>query len=367
MPAVVGRISIASGIAVVVFGVALLAFSSPPDDTSPSAFPRATLEPSSDARAEVTGTGVQGAVRRRDGNPVEGVAVTLVPLFMERGVEEIRTTTDRDGRFSFEDVTVDPGSPWVAEAKFDGVRFPSDVLRAPRGKGEPVRLVVAPTTKEPKDIEIEVESLAVVGDRTGGQAVHALTVVNNGERAYAGGLRLPLLRGATAIQEGTGLDRRYLALSDDAMTSTAPILPGRHDLTYTYIVQMARDGIAVDHATQIATDRYELLVGDGLRLRTESSLDDDGEVTLGPRGEQRTYHRYVARNLKDGDRIAARVTAGSSPGVVRIVGLALAALLALVVIAGPLVRRRRSREPSPDDTVAFAPASTPVPGPHPPA
>ena len=148
--------------------------------------------------------------------------------------------TDAEGRFAFDDVAVDPGSPWVAEATFDGARFPSEVLRAPRSKDRSAALVVAPTTKKANDVEIELESLAIVGDRSADKPSTRVTVVNHGERAYVGGLRLPLLPGATAIQEGTGLDRRYLALGDDTMTSSAPILPGRHDLTYTYIVQMSQ-------------------------------------------------------------------------------------------------------------------------------
>jgi hypothetical protein len=193
--------------------------------------------------------------------------------------------------------------------------------------------------------------------------------VNNGKRAYVGGLRLPLLSGATSIQEGAGLDRRYLALGGNEMTSSAPILPGRHDLTYTYIVQMARDGIEVGHRTQVPTDRYELLVGDGLRLHADG-LRDDGEVKLGPRGEQRTYHRYVIRDLKDGDRFDARLTVGSPSNVLRIGGLAIAVVLALAVVFGPMLRRRRSREPSAASAPAAEPTSTPVAGgvpPHPPA
>jgi hypothetical protein len=347
MPLRVAAIALVSGVAVVGFGIALIAIG-PPSDDATTAMPRATLAPSLAGDDLITGKGVRGTVVGRDDDPVEGVGVTLVPLFMEDGVDPIRATTDDEGRFAFDDVTVDPGSPWVAEAKFDGARFPSEVMRAPRGKDHPLRLVVAETTKKAKDLDIEVESLAVGGDRSGGQAVHAL------------------LPGATAIQEGTGLDRRYLALGKDAMTSTAPILPGRHDLTYTYIVQMARGGIAVGHRTQLPTERYELLVGDGLSLRAYS-LRDDGEVQLGPRDEQRTYHRYVARNLKDGDRIDARVTTASSSNVLRIAGLAVAVLLGLAVVFGPLLRRRRrEREPSPDDMSPTEPGSTPVPGGVPP-
>lgn len=363
MPRSVAIVSLVSGLAVVAFGVALIAIGPPSDETS-AAMPRATLAPRIDDDTDPPSTtrGIRGTVSDTDDDPVEGVDITLVPLFMEDGVDPMKTTTDDDGRFSF-DVDVNPGSPWVAEATFDDARFPSDVLRAPRGKDDPVELVVARTTEEADDIEISAESLAVVGDKTGGQALHALTVVNSGERAYVGGLRLPLLKGATAIREGSGLDRRHLRLGSDEMTSVAPILPGRHDLTYTYIVQMARDGIAVTHRAHVDTARYELLVGEGLSLRADRSMRDDGEVTLGTRDAQRTYHRYVAQDLAAGDRLAARVTLATSPSAVRIAGFAIAGLVALLVIAAPLLRRRRTREPLDADD---HPGELSIPGAAPP-
>jgi hypothetical protein len=72
------------------------------------------------------------------------------------------------------------------------------------------------------------------------------------------------------------------------MVSTAPILPGAHDLTYTYVVQMPKDGIDVAHRVTLPTTRYELLVGEGLRVASSAGLTDDGSVTLGPRDASRT-------------------------------------------------------------------------------
>jgi hypothetical protein len=360
MPRRVAQIVLVTGIAVVAFGVVLISLG-PPDD-EPSAIPRATLEPASDDPKPSTDRGVRGTVVTQDGDAIDDVKVTLVPLFMEAGVDPLRTRTDADGDFSFDDVDVDPGSPWIAEATFDGVRFPSAALRAPRGPDAPLRIVVAPTTKSEKDVRIDVESVAVVGDKSGGQAVHALTVTNDGQRAYVGGLRLPLLPGATAIQEGTGLDRRYLELGEGEMTSRAPILPGRHDLTYTYIVQMSDRGIAIAHRTQLPTERYEVLVGGGITLSARGGLRQDGHVELGPGGEQRTYARYVARDLDRGDRVDARVAVASGPDALRIGGFVLAALLAIAVIAAPVLRRRRRTvsTSSSDDASAAERSSTPA-------
>jgi hypothetical protein len=360
MPRRVAQIVLAAGLAVVAFGIVLISLG--PRDDEPSAMPRATLEPATpDAPDDADARGVRGTVVTRDGDAADGVKVTLVPLFMEDGVDPLRTVTDDDGDFAFDDVVVDPGSPWIAEATFDGARFGSEALRAPRGKDEPLRIVVAPTTKNVKDVRVDIESIAIVGDKSGGQAVHAVTVRNESDRAYVGGLRLPLLPGATAIQEGTGLDRRYLELGNGEMTSRAPVLPGRHDLTYTYIVQMSERGLAISHRTQLPTQRYEVLVGDGLSLSARGGLRDDGDVKLGPREQQRTYHRYIARDLDADDRIDARVAVATGTGALRIGGFIAAALLAILVIVAPMLRRRRAVSPtSSDDASAAERSSTPA-------
>jgi hypothetical protein len=343
MPRAVASIALASGVVVVAFGIAYTAIG-PREDVDDADAPVATLEPVSSGERSASGTGVRGTITTTSDDPAPDVKVTLIPLFMDEDVKPVSTRTDARGRFSF-DVEVDPGSPWIAEASYDGERFPSSVLRAPRGKADPLELVVAPVTKKTKDIEITVDSLAVVGDAGGAQAVHAVTVVNRGKRAYVGGVHLPLLRGAQSIQEGTGLDRRYLSLEHGAMVSDAPVLPGAHDLTYTYVVQMSKKGLAIDREHALDTARVELLVGDGLALET-SDLRDDGTVTLGPRSDERTYRRYVARSVDAGERLRARITVASGSSALRTAIPIAAVVLALLLVLFPLLRRRRPVEPA---------------------
>jgi hypothetical protein len=347
MPRSVAVISVASGLAVVGFGVLFALLATDKDDAG-SAMPRVSLAPvTSDDDAPASGTGVRGTVRSVSGSPVRNEDVVLVPLFEEKGVKKIRTTTDADGAFVFADVHVDPGSPWAVEVPYDGARFTSEVLRSPHGKTDPVGIVVAPTTKSAAAITVRTESLALVGDASGAQAVHALSVVNSSKRAYAGPVRLPLLDGALAIQEGAGLDRRYLDVVDGAMISSLPILPGRHDLTYTYIVQMSRRGIAIDREPTFATDRYELLVGGGLEAEPSAGLRDDGTAKIGPRGDQQTYDRFVARDVSSGARLRARVRVTTGSNALRTAAPIATGVIALVLIVIPLMlRRRRASRPA---------------------
>lgn len=330
-------ISAAMGAAVLGFGI-FLAFADPDADDD-FAMPRATLAPV--AEGSPTGKGVRGQVVRYQNHPLEGLEVTLTPLFDEEGVEKLRDETDARGRFAFEDVRIDPGSPWVAEVEFDGARFASPVLRAPRTKN-PVKLVVANTTTRDDELSVTWESVAVIGDKQGAQAVHAFELMNEGKRAYTGPMHLPLLEGATAVQEGGGLDRRYLSLEKGELVSRAPVLPGRHSLTYTYVVQMSGNAIQVEHTPDLPTSRFELLVGGEL---TVESKDAEGTVKIGPPGDERTYDRFVVRGVKRGDSYEAVLVVKKPSNALRKAGLGVAAILALGILLIPLFRRRRTPTP----------------------
>jgi hypothetical protein len=290
---------------------------------------------------------VHGLVRRAGGEPAAGVRVTLTPLFSDEGAESRSGRTDDTGRFVFSDLDVTPGTPYVAEARFDGSTFPSEVLRFGRGEGDPVRIVVAPTTRSSDDLVLELESIAIVGDEKGMQAVHAVTVRNRGERAYIGGLRLSLLPGANAIDPRAGLDRRYLELDDGALVSGAPLVPGRHDVTYTYIAALPRSGLRFAHRPTYETARFEVLVGGELDAADVEGLATAGEVRVGPRTQERSYRRFETRDVKPGERLALVLAAGRPSPLLRVGVIAFAVVAALAVFAFPLLRRRRREEPSP--------------------
>jgi hypothetical protein len=357
MPRQVAAISLVAGLAVVAFGVALL-FIQPPDATveDRSQSPLATLEPVGtsaplDSTSDVTGTIVSPSKKA-----MGGVAVELVPLFEGRGAKVRKTTSSDDGAFAFTNVKLDLGSPYVVEAVYDGARFPSTQLRAPRGSDPSVEIAVAKTTRKVADLSVSLESLTVVGDDEGLQAVHALTLRNVGDRAYVGKVAFPLLRGAASIQEGTGLDRRLLDLSHGLMTSSKPVLPGRTDVSYTYVTQMSKSGIPFTRQLNLDTERYELLVTGDLAVDEAKGIRADGDVTLGAPGAERSYERWDATGLKTGDNLGARFVVDTGPDLLRVGAPIAAGVVALLLLAFGLLRRRR--KPPVADEAITAPSPT---------
>lgn len=356
MPRRVAVVSVLAGAAVVAFGVALLFLDAPPAPDIVQA-PMATLTPIDndtpiDARSDITGQVRSAGRSKQKEKGLEGVAVELTPLFERKGAEARKTQTDVKGGFEFEDVRIDLGSPYLLEAIYDGTRFPAPVIRTPRGSDPDIDIRVARTTKSDDDLSVEVESLTVVGDRTGLQAVHALTLRNRGKRAFVGRLELPLLRGAANIQESAGLDRRLLELEHGAMVSTKPVLPGTHRLTYTYVTQMSGDGIAFTREPQLPTERYELLVSGELAAVGHDGLRSAGDLTIeaGAEGD-RTYRRSVATDIAPGDELGGRISADPSADLFRVGAPIAAALVALALFVFGLSRRQRSLPPEPGAVV----------------
>jgi hypothetical protein len=345
MPRTVAIGALFGGGCVAAFGAALPFIDAFEEPEAPA--PRIALEPEATGASSPVRNEVHGLVRLADGEPAAAVRITLTPLFSDEGAEAKVGRTDDSGRFAFSDLDVTPGTPYVAEARFDGSTFPSEVLRFGRSEDDPLRIVVAPTTRSAEDLVLALESIALVGDEKGLQAVHAVTVHNRGDHAYIGGLRLPLLPGANAIDPRAGLDRRSLELHDGALISSVPVVPGRHDITYTYIAAVPRSGLRMAHRPTYETARFEVLVGGELEATNVEGLSAAGHVRVGPRDEERSYRRFEVRDVGPEEPIGLVLSAGRSNPALRVGGIAAAAVAALALFAFPLIRRRRRVETPP--------------------
>jgi hypothetical protein len=361
MPRVVAGVAVFLGAGVIAFAFVVPTLGTATDDEPASHDdPRVTLAPlASDGAAASDNAarppeGVNGVVRSAGGGGVSGARVDLVPLFSDAGVKRLSATTDGSGRFVFDGVDVTPGSPYVADVRFEGATFPSDVLRFGTTAEDPLVIRVAPPTKRTSGLRFDVESVAIVGDAKGAQVVHALTVRNTSTRAYVGELRLPIIAGGNAIDPRAGLDRRMLDLRNGELVSRTPIVPGRHDITYTYVAPMPSDGLDVRRRTVYPTRRFELLVGGDLTAARVGRPTPAKIVTIGPQGQERTYIRIEIGDLEPRESLRFIVSVKRGSSALRSVGLVAAALAAVAIVAYPLVRRRRRAKlpPSPREPVA---------------
>ena len=347
MPRLLATAIVGIGVAVVVFAGYLAATNAlDPEEITPNV-ELSTASPDSESTPRTDD--INALVTNARDEPVAGISVELAAFDEKEGdfVVVDESETDEDGRVVFEDADIDPGRPAIVQAVFDDTRFSSSVLRSGNERGTPVRIEVAETTRSADDLRIEVESVAIVGDSRGAQAVHAVSIRNRGATAYIGELRLPVLPGGTAIQVQQGFDERRASITDGQIVARTPILPGRHDITYTYPVQSDPDGIRFRRSVQIPTERFDLLAGGELDAEPTEGLRRSGSAEVGPESAQRSYRRYSAEDLQRADVVSARVIVAQSTSPVLIAGPIAAAVLAVTIVAIPLIRRRRRRAAPP--------------------
>lgn len=291
----------------------------------------------------ITGTVVNGTAKAPIPN---GLVVTLQGVGASHQSTFTQTATvGRDGRFSFANVPADSNVSYVVTTEYAGVPYVSAVPKANGQSTTPVELkIYEPTTS---DSAIRVESAswllgALDAEKQQTTILVLLTVNNTGDRVYVGDrrgdpgaavpgvlprtLRIALPQGASDFQLQMGLDSSTLLPIANGYVDTRPVLPGQHQLAYTYRLGYAEGVAEIRVDLPYPTGKLRFLAPDvGLEFRSDR-LGDGGTTPI----EGQTYRILTADQLKPGTTVTVDVV--GLPGVptnrldptdVQIVGLVL--------------------------------------------
>lgn len=322
-------------------GIAAFWIISGPSQPSPRAA-QLRLEPDAAIPEDAATGAVSGVVRTHHGTGMAGATVTLRRFDRTTPTGTQTTTTDGDGRYSFETLPAGPTSGYRVQTVFDGTTFGSKLLLVVPGATTTADLVVAPPTTDATVVELAVDSTVLLGDARGVEVLQITSVHNTSDRAFVGGLRLPLLARASGVDPRHGLDRSLLSFSDGDLVSHGPVLPGTTQIVYVYSVPLPRSGLSLHRSIRYRTHAFALLAGSALDVRA-TSLRPQGRVTIGPAqgaSSERTYRRWSSGMLEPGAGIRADVVARNRQRwrTAAVVG---AAVIAAIVLFVPVVRRSR--------------------------
>ena len=258
--------------------------------------------------APVSGVLVNGT----RGGPIPAGATVLLHQFgADSGsVDTYETTTDADGAFRFGDMppTPDGGSAAVV-AIYGGTRY-SEVL-SPSETSDPVSLTVYELTRDVSVVATTEQSIIVAGIDTATRrmaAVQLFTLENRSDTTLVPDLSAPPIIGqfsflrfslppeATNLDVSTDLVGGEVIPVGTGFAITAPVQPGRHQVSFTFTVPYQGDTLAWRDNTLQGAESLRLLIPDEFGDIGVGGLPAQEPLTLG----EITYRVWGTDNLAPG-------------------------------------------------------------------
>ena len=282
----------------------------------------------SPGESSVSGALVNGTQR---GPAPAGVTVLLHQFGADSGsVDTYETTSGPDGAFRFEGVPPTPenGSAAVV-AIYGGTRY-SEVL-APSGLREPVSLTVYESTQDVGVVTTTEQSIIIAGIDTATRrmaAVQLFTLENRSDTTLVPDLSAPPMIGqfsflrfslpaqATNLDVSTDLVGGEVIPVGTGFAITAPVQPGRHQVSFTFTVPYEGDTLAWRDNTLQGADSLRLLIPDEVGNIGVGGLDIREPFTLG----EISYRVWGAENLAPGAGVDLQLTGLPQPSWITRVG-----------------------------------------------
>ena len=285
-------------------------------------------------------------------SPPAGLPIT-VHVFQDRTkVGERTAQTDERGAFSVEGLATGPAYVYFPVADYGGVGyFPERPIALDDAPQKRVEIRVFEPTSSEDVIEVERANLLLLRvTPTELMVMEMGAVLNRSDRAYVGDgppdvrpptLRFSLPRGADQVTPQAGLSRGELLPTPDGFLSTEPVIPGRHELAFSYQVPIEDSTLDLVKRHEYPTAAFNLYVPDTGISVLSPQLTFQGTSELG--GQR--YQLYTAQALPPGAQVTARLSGLPAVGGPRPEQLGLIVLGASAIVLGGAgvlaVRRRR--------------------------
>ena len=210
-------------------------------------------------------------------------------------VATAETVTDAGGGFEFAAVAAPAGGSYVLVMDYAGMRYNS-LLEAADLAG-PVEFRVYETTRDIGVIRVERQTMVIAGvDETEREiaALELLNITNTSDRTLLpeltnitnpneiSFLRFSLPEGAANLEVQANLPGGDIITIGNGFALTAPVLPGRHQVNYSYTFPYAGDAVAFNQRLIQGAAVYQVLAPERLSgigvapLEPRPRLDIDG-------------------------------------------------------------------------------------------
>lgn len=239
------------------------------------------------------------------GATVNGTAGGLVPANMPLTLHAIdptagrvataETVTDGQGNFRFAAVAAPAGGSYVLVMDYAGMRYNS--LLSPADLAGPATMTVYETTRDLGVIRIDRHTMVLAGIEQNTREIAALELLNLTNRSdrtllpeltnitnpnEINFLRFSLPPAASNLDVQSNLPGGEIITIGNGFALTAPVLPGRHQINYTYTFPYADNAVAFNQRLLQGAAVYQVLVPERLPaiqiapLQSRPPLDIDG-------------------------------------------------------------------------------------------
>ena len=288
----------------------------------------AALHSQSSATSPVSGVLINGT---QGGAIPVNTTVLLHQFGSDSGsVDTYETTTDAAGAFRFDEAPPTPANGSAAVvAIYGGTRY-SEVL-SPAETADPVSLTVYELTRDVGVVATTEQSIIVAGIDTATRrmaAVQLFTLENRSDTTLVPDLSAPPIIGqfsflrfslpaeATNLDVSTDLVGGEVIPVGTGFAITAPVQPGRHQVSFTFTVPYQGDALAWRDNTLQGAESLRLLIPTELGDIGVDGLPQQDSLTLG----EITYRVWETADLAPGAGVNLQLSGLPEPSWITRVG-----------------------------------------------
>ena len=279
----------------------------------------AALAVGSGAHAQEAGSVVEGRVvnASSDGGGVGGLVVTLHEVTAV-GRRELETTTEPDGRFSFDEVLFDSETAYGISVIYQDAFYGED-LDVSEWPPDPVELTVYESSPDDGTLAVSSASILFAGASAETGTVSAMEIVNlvnSGDQTYVPGpgvmdlLRFGLPSGASGLRVETSLVGANHIQVDRGFALVASVPPGSHEVMYAYEFPYSGVETAFERSVRYGAENLRVMTPEDAMDLAADSLEEARTVTIG----ETRYRLIEAAGLAPGTPISVTLSGLPQPG-----------------------------------------------------
>lgn len=286
-----------------------------------------------------------------DGGSVAGQNVTLQIFLDDIEIDSASTETDAEGQFVFSGLSTESGYSYQVELTFQEADYYGEWFSFT--EGEPVKsiqITVYDSTTSEEAISVATAHTIIYIQEGSLLVEEYLFFVNESDRTYIGSkeitaegdketLRFYVSEQATELQVSHGLMSCCIVGTDEGFSYTMPVLPGFHEVAYSYVIDYASGEHQFSRGVIYPTARFDLMVQGGSTAVVVDQLT--AEETLDINGTE--YSHLTGLGLPPGDTLVVQLSGLLGTNGERTLTWVIVTLVVLVLGFSVIFRLRKRR------------------------